>query len=98
MTGRFTYEGEEGKVEIIRTENRQVEIYNNGKSKIILKLKWTGDSSYVLTRIGGENVEKGPLKLGNKIFTHVNKQIGKKYYCSWKAKKLSGGCVIIKLD
>lgn len=46
--GTFVYGGKKD-VEIIRTKKMQTEVYNAGKSKIIMKIVWLNDSTYMLT-------------------------------------------------
>jgi hypothetical protein len=63
-TGTFNYEGRCGQdVEIRRTEGQQIELTNKEKSKQILGVTWTSDSTYVLTL--REVVKQKPcLKIG----------------------------------
>ena len=43
-TGKFAYENKVGEVEIIRTKRKQIEQFNDGESKLILKIKWVSAS------------------------------------------------------
>lgn len=78
--GKFTYEGKQYEVVITRTKTKQIETWNNGKSKLILKIEWISDTEYWLTfkRLvnGGEN---GPKK-GDVIKTKILSCDGNKYY------------------
>ncbi len=77
--GKFTYQGEEGKVEIIRTASEQTEIYNDGKSKGVLDISWLSDTEYVLTLKASENAS-GCIKTGDIIRTKILNCEGNKYY------------------
>jgi len=78
-TGKFTYMGDEGKVEIVRTETEQTEIYNDGKSKGVLTIKWLSDTEYLLTLKSAENAP-GCIKKGDVIRTKILTCDGTKYY------------------
>lgn len=77
-TGKFTYTGQQGKVEIIRTETEQTEIYNDGKSKGILDINWINDSEYTLTLRLAEN-DPGCMKVGDVIKTKILNCDGTRY-------------------
>jgi hypothetical protein len=97
-TGTFTYEGQEGRVEIIRTRKKQVENYNGGKSKIILRIKWVNDSTYVLTFRRAKNAP-GCLKEGDTITTRILECDGNSYYCEYSSRRCGGGRItFVKLD
>lgn len=97
-TGRFTYEGKEGEVEIIRTKRKQIEIFNEGKSKLILKIKWINDSTYVLTHKKSIN-NSGCLDKGDWIKAKILKRKKDRYECSYTSNKCGGGkSVFIKLE
>jgi len=78
-TGKFTYFGQQGKVEIIRTETEQTEIYNDGKSKGVLDINWISDTEYILTLRLAENAP-GCVKVGDVIKTKILNCEGNKYY------------------
>lgn len=78
-TGKFTYLGQEGKVEIIRTATEQTEIYNNGQSKGVLDINWISDTEYTLTLRIAENAP-GCVKVGEVITAKILNCEGNKYY------------------
>ncbi|MCB0478717.1 MAG: hypothetical protein KDC84_11160 [Crocinitomicaceae bacterium] len=69
-TGVFSYVTNGMKVFIVRYENEQIEFFNKGDSKLLESVKWTSDSTYILTHIIDKNVN-GSLKKGDKIFSTV---------------------------
>ena len=97
-TGTFSYKGMESEVQIIRTKKVQKEIFNKGKSRIIMKIEWLDDSTYVLT------VKKiidspGCIKKGDKIFATIKSTNGNTYNCAYKSANCgSGETVFIKLE
>lgn len=97
-SGKFTYEGMEGKIEIIRSNDKQVEIYNNGESKLILKIEWINDHEYILTHLESLNAP-GCLEKGDSIKTTVVKCEDNKYYCVFTSNKCgNGSATFIKLE
>lgn len=97
-TGKFTYPGEEGKVEIIRTKKTQTEVYNNGVSKLILKIQWLNDSTYVLTHKKSVNAP-GCLEKGDWMKATVFKCEENRYSCEFTSNKCGNGqIVLIKLE
>lgn len=97
-TGKFAYEGNEGEIEIIRTKKKQIEIFNNGKSKLILKIKWLNDSTYVLTHIKAKNAV-GCLQKGDTIKAIILNRNGNRYECSYSSNRCGDGkSVFIKLE
>ncbi len=96
-TGTFTYESQEGEVEIIRTKTKQIEIYNDGKSKLITNIKWENDSTYVLTHKKAINAE-GCLDKGDWIRTKIISRDGNRYEADFVSNKCGRGTAIfIKL-
>lgn len=93
--GKFTYEGKEGEIEIVRTKNRQVEIYNNGKSKLILKIDWINDSTYVLTHIKSINAP-GCLEKGDWIRATITSRSGDTYECTYTSNRCGSGKSVFK--
>jgi hypothetical protein len=89
-TGKFTYEGWEGKIEIIRTKTTQIETYDNGRSKIIMKIKWVGPREYVLTHVKSINAP-GCLKEGDTIRAHIISCNSTSFTCEWKANRCGSG-------
>src|SRR5690554_7101380 len=67
-TGTFTYESQEGEVEIIRTKTKQIEIYNDGKSKLITNIKWENDSTYVLTDRKSTRLNSSHVRISYAVF------------------------------
>jgi hypothetical protein len=97
-TGKFTYQGKSGVVEIIRTNKKQVEIFNDGKSKLILKINWINDSTYILTLIKKINIH-GCLERGDWIKATITNRNGNKYECTYISKNCGGGkSVFVKLE
>jgi hypothetical protein len=89
-TGKFTYEGWEGKISIIRTKTTQIETYNNGTSKIIMKIKWVGPREYVLTHVKSINAP-GCLKEGDTIRARIIRCTSTSFTCEWKANRCGSG-------
>ena len=97
-TGKFTYEGKEGEVEIIRTKNKQIEVYNGGNSKLILKIKWINDSTYVLTHKKSINAP-GCLEKGDWIKATILNGSKDQYECSYTSNRCGEGkSIFIKLE
>jgi len=65
-TGEFYYEGLEDSARIVRTINQQIEVFNNGKSKLILNIEWISASTYILIHQEAINAP-GCLKKGDTI-------------------------------
>jgi len=64
-TGTFTYTVENYTVVTIeRTETKQIESYNNGRSKIFTKIKWISRNEYMVTFLRQKNA-RGCLKRGD---------------------------------
>lgn len=95
--GKFTYEGKSGEVTIIRTKNRQEEIFNGGRSKLIMKIKWINNSTYVLTHIKSVNAP-GNMKKGDKIFCSIPQCEGDHYTVRYTSVYGAGQSVFIKLE
>lgn len=97
-TGVFTYVDVPGNVEIIRTETTQTEILNNGKSKMILKITWENDSTYVLKLKKLVNMP-GILRKGDVIVTTIYEADQNSYKYSYTASGgLTGTGEIIRLE
>lgn len=69
-TGSFHYSDLGSQATIVRTDKLQTETYNNGQSKLIFKIKWTSDSTYVLILKKIINAP-GCLNLGDRIETTI---------------------------
>jgi hypothetical protein len=90
-TGKYTYKSRGKTVEVIRTEKEQTEIYNNGKSKLILSVEWTSGSTYVLTFKKGINAPPGCLTEGDWIKVTIVKCYGKQYAAKYTSNKCGEG-------
>ncbi len=87
--GKFTYEGREYDVQVIRTKNKQVEIFNNGKSKIISKIHWVSDTEYWLIFKRSKNVKMVNRKKGEIMKVKIISCEGNKYYYECRGDKVS---------
>jgi exosome complex RNA-binding protein Csl4 len=97
-TGKFTYEGKENEVIITRTKHEQTEVYNNGKSKIICKIEWVNENTYILTGKRLINA-KGCMKIGDEVKATIIEATGNKYICDCTTANCgSGKIVMIKLE
>lgn len=96
-TGKFTYTGENKGAIIIRTKNKQTEIYPDGKSKIVMKIKWTSDSTYVLTFIKSDI--DGCLEKGDWIKVELINEDGDRFTGRCSSEKCGGGIIpFVKLE
>ncbi|SMC81345.1 hypothetical protein [Moheibacter sediminis] len=93
-TGKFSYEGNSGKVEIIRTEKKNIEIFNNGKSKLINEIKWINDSTYILTHKKSINAS-GCLDKGDWVKSTIIKVDGNSYTIKAISNKCGEGQTVI---
>ena len=97
-TGKFTYEGKEDDTEIIRAKRRQVEIFNGGKSKLILKIKWMNDSTYILTHKKAINAP-GCLQKNDWINVVITRRWGNRFECSCSSENCGQGQIVfVKLE
>ena len=98
-TGTFQYETGGGeKVIIYRTKRKQTEVFNNGKSKLILKIKWLNDSTYLLIQKKAVNAP-GCLKKGDIIKTRVVSCEGERFTCEYSSERCGKGkSVFLKLE
>lgn len=69
-TGTFVYDDYPTEVRVVRTKNRQTEYYNQGQNKMVLKIEWLNDSTYVLTQ-ARKTETPGCLKKGDQILTTI---------------------------
>ena len=96
-TGIFTYQNSKTRVKIVRTEDEQIEIYNDGNSKLILGIHWENDSTYVLTHKQAINAP-GCLQIGDWIKTTITSAEKNKYSCTYTSNRCgSGESVFIKV-
>jgi len=71
---------------IIRTDKLQTEIFNNGQSRLILKIKWTSETTYVLKLKKAINAP-GCLKKGDRVTTTIVSCSGDEYVGASTSKK-----------
>ena len=96
-TGTFTIEGQSKSYEMKRSNDKQIESFNDGKSKIICSIHWTNDSTYVLKVIKITNAP-GCVKVGEKMTTTLSGCSSKKVNCSISSQKCGNAKgVIIKI-
>lgn len=89
-TGKFTYLAGDETVLIIRKKNTQTEIFNNGESKIILRINWLDDSNYTLTLKKAINAP-GCLNKGDTINARIIKRSSNEYTCTYTSKNCGSG-------
>ena len=85
-TGNFIYSDQGAQSVIIRTDKLQTEIFNNGQSRLILKIKWTSETTYVLKLKKAINAP-GCLKKGDRITTTIISCSGDEYVGASTSKK-----------
>lgn len=93
---RFTYKGQEGDIEIIRTKTTQKEIFNHGKSWLLLKIKWINPREYVLTLIRSENAP-GCLKPGDTIRSRITQCNNNSFTCESETANCGKGTISFTL-
>lgn len=67
--GKFVVKGEDS-VQITRTEKKQIEVYNGGEGKAILRIDWTSPTTYTLTYLRGRGIRPNS-KRGDTIAVEV---------------------------
>jgi hypothetical protein len=98
VIGKFTYQDRQHESEIIRTRTKQTEIFNFGKSKLILKIKWLNDSTYVLTHQKAINAP-GCLDKGDWIKATITNCDETHYTATYTSNKCGNGkSTFIKLQ
>jgi len=96
-TGTFQYEGLGSSVEVIRTEESQTEIYENGDSKLILDIEWLNDSTYILTH--RESINAPSISKLGWLKTKITAVEGNRYEASYTTDTGdSDECVFIKME
>lgn len=85
-TGNFIYSDQGSQSVIIRTDKLQTEIFNNGQSRLILKIKWTSETTYVLKLKKAINAP-GCLKKGDRVTTTIISCSGDEYVGASTSKK-----------
>lgn len=68
--GTFKYVDKQEGVVIVRTKNKQIEYSEDQDWKLVLKVRWVNDSTYVLTHKKSINIE-GCLKKGTEIIVTI---------------------------
>ncbi len=98
-TGTFTYAGDAySGTKIVRTKSKQTEIINNGQAKVIMKIKWINDSTYVLTLVKAVNAP-GCLKKGDTITTVITSSTGNQYTFRSETANCGGAeATIVKVE
>lgn len=76
--GRFEYRSSDKTITVIRTKKRQIETYNNGKSKLINRIKWISNTTYITTFVKEVNAS-GCLQRGDKMTMTILACDGDKY-------------------
>lgn len=84
--GIFQYEANGELIEIKRTKKKHVETYNNGNSKLILKVKWLDESTLLLIYKRSVNAP-GCLKKGDWVKVEILKINGDIYTCKVSSEK-----------
>jgi hypothetical protein len=96
--GVFTYEGMYGGSIITRTGSKQIETSADGKQKLILKIRWLDDKTYVLTFIKEINMP-GCMRSGDTITTSIIEWDDKGYSCNYVSTSCGkGSCKFIKIE
>ena len=73
-TGKFESVTEDGQgfdYTVIRKKKKQIEIFNNGKSKVISKIDWIDDSNYTLTTLKWKNANSGCDHIGAVAYVEI---------------------------
>jgi hypothetical protein len=98
-TGKFTYAGRNGEgIEILRSKGEQVELTNNGRSKLILSIDWRAEDIYVLTLKKIVN-NQGCLNPGDWIRVKIIACEGTSYKAKFDSERCgSGESVFVKLE
>lgn len=96
-TGSFVYVGMEDEALIQRTKDMQIEVMNNGQSRVYMKIVWLDDYSYVLIQKKLENMKAGKCSRKNsKIKTVITEYTEDTYTCNYDAGKCGLGTITIK--
>jgi len=93
-TGTFEYKTEGVTITIVRTQTKQIESHNNGKSKIISKITWTSDNEYITTFVKAVN-SPGCLQKGDEVRVKILSCNGKEYTSFSASEKCGSGQVTI---
>ena len=93
-TGTFVYENEQD-VKIIRTAKRQTEIYNGGKSKLVLDIAWKNDFTYTLVLRKAVNANASKWGKHDTLVTNLVRYEDGRYFCEWRGKMMGKGKVTL---
>ena len=97
-TGTFEYKTEGVTITIARTKTKQIESYDNGKSKVISKITWISDNEYISTFVKAVNAP-GCLKKGDEVRVKILACNAKEYTASIVSEKCgSGETTISKIE
>ena len=88
--GKFKYEGKLDGTVIVRTKKKHIEYSNGGKSKLILKVEWKNDSTYVLTHKKSIK-DPGCLEKGGQIKVEIISCEGNKYLARYTSDNCGNG-------
>jgi len=95
--GSFVYVGMESEAIIHRTKDMQIEVMNNGQSRVFMKIVWLDDYTYVLIQKKLENMKSGKCSRKNsKITTVITDYTEDTYTCNYDAGKCGQGTISIK--
>ena len=96
--GVFAYEGRNDGYIVKRTGSKQIETSADGTQKLILKIRWLDDRTYVLTFIKEINLP-GCLKPGDTITTSITECDEFGYSCHYVSTSCGkGSCKFIKIE
>lgn len=96
--GVFAYEGRNDGYIVKRTGSKQIESSADGTQKLILKIRWLDERTYVLTFIKEVNMP-GCLKTGDTITTSITDWDGNGYSCNFVSTSCGkGSCKFIKIE
>ncbi len=97
-TGVFLYEGMDSTKQITRTKNKQIEVFNEGKSKLVFDVEWTSDTTYLLRFKKAVNAP-GCLQKYDCIAVVINSISENSYSCRYISNNCGEGTsVFYKID
>ncbi len=97
-TGTFEYVTSGIKVTVIRTENEQIELLNEGKSKAISKVRWINNREYIITFVKSINLP-GCLKEGDEMKMVITECNGNTYTTIGSSERCgNAGITITKIQ
>lgn len=95
-TGKFQYNSQATTVYVKRTRRKQIEYYNNGKSKIVNHIEWVSESEYILT-FKKEKNSPGCLNKGDKMTLTILECSEEAYKVKIESKNCGNAEVVIKI-